>query len=152
MAQATAGRGPARGERRLPADIGVTRRNARERALSILYEADVKHQPVDIVVAELPVAPDSYAVALSTGVDRRRSEIDKLLAQAAVGWEVERMPMLDRAVLRMAVLELLEQPDVPLAVVLDEAVELAKRFSTDQSGGFVNGVLATIARQVRPDA
>jgi len=98
------------------------------------------------------VPPDAYAATVAEGVDRERERIDALLQAAAVGWDVARMAMVDRAVLRMATWELLERPDVPTAVVLDEAVELAKRFSTDHSGSFVNGVLATVARRVRRPA
>ena len=71
------------------------------------------------------------------------------MAAAAKGWEVERMPVLDRSILRLATYELIAEPEVPVAVVIDEAVELAKQYSTEFSGGFVNGVLSTIARQVR---
>ncbi len=140
--------GAARG-RRPRTEIGATRRDARERALSLLYEAEAKHQEVDRVLGDLPVAPDAYAVAVVTGVASHRERVDALVSGAAVGWDLDRMPVVDRTVLRMATWELLERPDVPTAVVIDEAVELAKRFSTDQSGSFVNGVLATIARQVR---
>ena len=69
---------------------------------------------------------------------------------ASVGWEIDRMPVVDRTILRLATWELLSRPDVPVAVVIDEAVELAKQYSTEQSGGFVNGVLGTIATEVRP--
>ena len=68
--------------------------------------------------------------------------IDELVSSAAVGWELDRMPVVDRTILRLATWELLARPDVPVAVVIDEAVELAKQYSTEQSGGFVNGVLA----------
>ncbi len=71
-------------------------------------------------------------------------------AAKAKGWTLARMPVLDLNVMRLGVFELLERPDVPTAVVLNEAVELAKRFSTDDSGRFVNGVLASVAAQVRP--
>ena len=73
-----------------------------------------------------------------------------MISENAKGWPLDRMPALDRAILRLAIWELTDRPDVPTAVVIDEAVELAKRFSTDDSGRFVNGVLATIARSVRP--
>lgn len=130
-------------------DLGSTRRAARERALSLLYEAEAKHVPVSVVVGELPVAPDPYAVEIAEGADTHRAAIDVLLQQAAVGWDVDRMAAVDRAVLRIATYELLERPDVPTAVVLDEAVGLVKRFSTENSGAFVNGVLATVARRTR---
>jgi N utilization substance protein B len=125
------------------------RHQARERALSLLYEAEMKQRPTAEVLAALPAAPDPYAVVLVEGVQAQRQRIDALLSEAAVGWELGRMPVVDRAVLRVATYELLEQPEVPVAVVLDEAVALAAEFSTDDSGRFVNGVLATIADRVR---
>jgi N utilization substance protein B len=76
--------------------------------------------------------------------------IDDLIASASVDWELSRMPVVDLSVLRMAVAELIVWPDTPTAVVLDEAVELAKQYSTEESGRFVNGVLATVAAEVRP--
>jgi N utilization substance protein B len=128
------------------------RSEARERALDLLYEADAKEIGVDEVLLALPVPPDELAVLLVEGVAARRAEIDALLAEHARGWTLERMPVIDRTVLEVAVFELMGRPDVPTAVVIDEAVELAKRFSTDDSGRFVNGMLATIAPLVRPPA
>jgi len=110
----------------------------------------MKKSSLPEVLAGLSVSPDPYTVALLEGVDADRARIDELMAAAAVGWEVSRMPVIDRTVLRLATWELMDRPDVPVAVVIDEAVELAKQYSTEQSGGFVNGVLATIAAQVRP--
>ena len=78
--------------------------------------------------------------------------IDRHIDERAKGWTLTRMPVLDLNVMRLGVFELLERPDVPTAVVLNEAVELAKRFSTDDSGRFVNGVLAAVAADVRSDA
>lgn len=127
-----------------------SRRAARERALALLYEADTKDASVADVLADLPVAPDPYAVELALGVDAHRTEIDPYLSRFARDWTIERMPMIDRAILRMGVFELLYEPDVPVAVVISEAVELAKRYSTDESGRFVNGMLARIAEEVRP--
>ncbi len=102
------------------------------------------------VLLALSVAPDPFTVALVEGVAQHEERIDALMAAAAKGWEVERMPVLDRSILRLATYELIAEPEVPVAVVIDEAVELAKQYSTEFSGGFVNGVLSTIARQVRP--
>jgi N utilization substance protein B len=126
------------------------RSEARERALLLLYEADAKGGEPRMVVAALPVPPDALATLLVEGVEDRRPEIDELLSDHARGWTLERMPVIDRTVLRIATYELLARPDVPTAVVIDEAVELAKRFSTDDSGRFVNGMLSAIAKKVRP--
>jgi N utilization substance protein B len=127
----------------------VARREARERALSLLYEAETKDKSPGEVLDDLPVPPDPFAAGIVTGVGARQDEIDRLIAEHAIGWSVERMPAVDRAVLRMATYELLAHPDVPTAVVLSEAVELAGSYSTDESGRFVNGVLSAIASAVR---
>ncbi len=125
------------------------RHQARERALTLLYEAELKDSPPSVVLDELPMAPDGYTVSLIETVESRRPEIDGMIDDAAIGWDLDRMAVVDRNVLRMAVAELLASPDVPTAVILNEAVELASAYSTDDSGRFVNGVLATLARQVR---
>lgn len=109
----------------------------------------MKQRPAAEVLAGLPASPDPYAVELVEGVHARRDRIDALLSDAAVGWELGRMPVVDLAVLRLATYELLEHAEVPVAVVLDEAVALAAEYSTDDSGRFVNGVLATVAARVR---
>ena len=129
--------------------MAVPRREARERALTLLYEAEMKGEQLDAVLACQVLEPDPYTVAIVAGVGRRSAEIDGLVGAAATGWALDRLASLDRNILRMATYELLEQDDVPVAVVLDEAVELAKTYSTDESGRFVNGVLSTIATQVR---
>jgi len=134
-----------------PTEPGLTagRRLARERALGLLYEAEAKQVSPATVLAELPLPPDPYAARLVRLVAEERERIDRLIARACVGWQLDRLAKVDLAVLRLAVAELLGVPEVPLAVVLDEAVELAKRFSTERSGSFVNGVLASIAAEVR---
>jgi len=127
-----------------------TRREARERALSLLYEAESKQIGPEAVLGDLPVAPDPFVSAVVDGVGRELSRIDQLISAHAIGWELERMPAVDRALLRMATYELIGRPDVPTAVVISEAVDLAAQYSTDDSGRFVNGVLAAIAAEVRP--
>ena len=126
------------------------RSDARERALILLYEAESKSMaPTD--VAEAQVLPlDELTLMLIVGVETNGRDIDDLIATHAKGWTLQRMPTIDRNVLRIGIFELMGRPDVPIAVVIDEAVELAKRFSTDDSGRFVNGVLAAIAKQARP--
>ena len=86
---------------------------------------------------------------LVAGVEANQSEIDQQITAHAKGWTLQRMPTIDRNVLRIAAFELLTRSDVPVAVVLDEAVELAKRFSTDDSGRFVNGVLSALVPVLR---
>ena len=130
--------------------LATERRAARERALGLLYEAESKGVTGRTVLAELPLAPDDFAVALVEAVDDRGAEIDGLLERFAEGWTLGRMAALDRAALRMGTAELLARPDVPTGVVLAETVDLAARFSTDGSGRFVNGLLARVAREVRP--
>jgi transcription antitermination protein NusB len=134
-----------------------TRTAARRRALDILFEADLLDRPAAEVLARHrddpeAGAPDAYTVALVDGVARLRSELDARIADAAEHWTIERMPLVDRNLLRLAAYELVARPEVPTAVVLDEAIELAKLLSTAESGRFVNGVLANVAGQVRGPA
>ncbi|HEX2192504.1 MAG TPA: transcription antitermination factor NusB [Acidimicrobiales bacterium] len=126
-----------------------TRRQARERALSLLYEAEVKGVSPGVVLSGLPVEPDRFAAELVAGVGDHAEEVDGWLRRYARDWAVERMPALDRTLLRIGVYELLHRPEIPTAVVISEAVELASRFSTEDSGRFVNGLLARIAEEVR---
>jgi transcription antitermination protein NusB len=130
-------------------DLG-TRREARERALGLLYEADAKGIAPGDVLDELPVPPDEFAGDLVRGVAGHQGEIDGLIRRFTKGWALERMPVIDRTLLRMAIYELAHRPDVPTPAIISEAVELAKRYSTDDSGRFVNGMLGRIADEVRP--
>lgn len=132
--------------------FAAARRDARERALGLLYEAETKGCAGSEILDGLPVPPDPYVDDLVRAVDAHRPAIDAHLERFAQGWSLQRMAALDRAALRMGTAELLTQPDVPTAVVLSETVDLASRFSTDSSGRFVNGLLARIALEVRPDA
>ncbi len=125
------------------------RREARERALELAYEANQRQITATELLATLPVAPAPFAVELLTAAETNRERAEELIAGRATGWSIDRMPVMDRLVMRMAVAEMLALP-TPTGVVLSEAVELAKRYSTDESGRFVNGVLAAIARDVRP--
>lgn len=133
----------------------AARSKARKRALDVLYEADVRG--VDalrtladrVALAEPPV--NDYTIELVEGVHAHRERIDEILADYAEGWTVDRMPDVDRAILRLGVFELLWRDDVPDPVAIDEAVELAKSLSTDESPRFVNGVLARVVRD-RPAA
>ena len=119
--------------------------------MALLYEADVKGESPSTVLAALAVRPDVFTERLLAATEARVAEIDRLVADAAIGWELDRMPVVDRTVLRLATAELLDFPETPTAVILDEAVGLSSEYSTDASGRFVNGVLATIATKVRTD-
>ncbi|MDT4893769.1 MAG: transcription antitermination protein NusB [Pseudonocardiales bacterium] len=129
----------------------AARSKARKRAVDVLYEADLRGtDPLTtladrISLAEPPV--NDYTVELVEGLQAHRRRVDEILTDYAEGWTVQRMPDVDRAVLRLAVYELLWRADVPGAVVIDEAVELAKSLSTDESPRFVNGVLARVMRE-----
>jgi transcription antitermination protein NusB len=124
------------------------RRQARERALGLLYEADIRSVRPAEVLSGL-AALDDFALRLVEGVDAHAAEIDEVISELASGWTLDRMPALDRNVLRLATFELLHLPEVPVAVVIDEAVELAKSYSTEDSGRYVNGVLAAVAARFR---
>ncbi|MSO36809.1 MAG: transcription antitermination factor NusB [Acidimicrobiia bacterium] len=128
------------------------RHESRERALGLCYELEVRGLDAAGLLADLPAPPDAYATELIVGVSSNLEEIDSLLTQFSVNWAVERMPSIDRAVLRLGCFELRFVPDVPTAVVISEAVELAKQYSTKDSGRFVNGLLARIAESVRAAA
>ena len=100
----------------------------------------------------LPVEPARYAAEVVSGVGEHLDELDKWITGYAKDWTIDRMPALDRALLRMGVFELLHRPDVPTGAIISEGVELAQRFSTDESSRFVNGMLARIAETVRPSS
>jgi N utilization substance protein B len=128
----------------------AARTKARKRALDVLFEADVRgsdplHTLADWIGRSDPPVPD-YSQELVRGVTAHRARIDELVASYAEDWSIERMPPVDRAVLRLALFELLWCEAIPDAVAIDEAVELAKSLSTEASPGFVNGVLSKVLR------
>ncbi len=94
---------------------------------------------------------DEYAIRLVRGVSSERPDLDELLSRSLSGWSLERLGILERAVLRVAAYELVKEPGVPVAVVVDEAVNLAKRFCSGEAGALVNGILGSVARAVRPE-
>ncbi|MFM7892246.1 MAG: transcription antitermination factor NusB [Actinomycetota bacterium] len=125
------------------------RSDARERALNVLFEADVRDDEPAVVVARIQVPLDDLTSMLINGVTEHRAKIDSLITTHSHAWTLDRMATTDRNVLRIGTFELLGRSDVPTAVVLNEAVGLAKRYGTDDSGRFVNGVLSAISRAVR---
>ncbi|WP_291056123.1 transcription antitermination factor NusB [Herbiconiux sp.] len=131
------------------------RTKARKRALDILFAADVRQIPIaESLAAEAARAasePDReaswlYARDIVDGVVDHFSEIDETIESYAQGWTIARMPAVDRALLRIAIWEILYNDEVPASVAIAEAVEAAKTLSTDESAGFVNGVLGKVAQ------
>jgi N utilization substance protein B len=125
------------------------RSKARKRALDFLYEADIKKvQASDLFgsrgAAELSQEP--YVLTLLTGVAQHINKIDELIITYAQGWDMDRMPPIDRNILRIAIFEILWTSDIDLQVACDEAVELAKSISTDESSSYINGVLGRIIK------
>ncbi|MHB1208291.1 MAG: transcription antitermination factor NusB [Acidimicrobiales bacterium] len=123
-------------------ELGTQRHQARERALEILYEATIKDRPVAQIIQNLALAPDPYTVAVVTACEQHRTRAEELIVRHLEDWTLERLAVIDRLILTMAIGELLLDDPPPTPVVLDEAVELAKVYSTDGSASFVNGVLA----------
>jgi transcription antitermination protein NusB len=124
------------------------RTKARKRALDVLFECDLRSSDTLETLAQRlaqaePTVPE-YTVALVEGVVAHRDRIDELIESHAVGWTLDRMPVVDRNLLRIAIFELLWVDDTPDGVVISEAVNLAKDLSTDDSPSFVNGVLAKL--------
>ena len=132
-----------------PVDPIGSRREARESALAILYAAESRGVGLLEVLADQTVAPGDYAIELVEGVAGVMAEVDVLIDRFAEGWRTDRMPAVDRALLRLAVYELSYRSDVPTSAVLAEVVELAGHYSTERSARFVNGVVSGIAEEVR---
>lgn len=144
----------------------MSRRKARELALQALFQMDFAGTDPDTAVDQalsremepdwsfdrLPEESAEFARRLVRGAWQHRAESDRLIAQYARGWRVERMAAVDRAILRMAVYEILHCDDVPDSVAAAEAVELAKTFSTADSPRFVNGILGSVIREVKGGA
>lgn len=129
------------------------RRLARETCLQSVYSSDVAHLDPESVVAgfkKLDSSLDEQHFAfykdLYLATQKNISKIDELICGVSKNWDIDRMPAVDRCILRMAVCEMMILFTAPVAVVIDEAIELAKKYSTDKSGKFVNGVLDNIAR------
>jgi N utilization substance protein B len=133
--------------------LSGSRRHARELALQTLYATAVGHRAPEDVLAETTARVDAadgraFVKDLVFGTLEHAEESDARIAPLLEGWTLERLPTIDRIVLRMAMFELAQRPETPPAVVINEAVELAKKFSTEDSGRFVNGVLARAAARV----
>jgi len=129
-----------------------SRREARETALNILYAADNHDQTLTEYLQEQPVPPEEFVSDLIEGISIHLEKIDSIIGQFAEGWSTDRMPTIDKALLRMATYEVLYRPDVPIEAILSEAVALASEYSTEQSSRFINGVVASISEEIRTDS
>ncbi|TPW71040.1 transcription antitermination factor NusB [Schumannella sp. 10F1B-5-1] len=137
------------------------RSKARKRAIDLLYGADLRELPIWQLLGEEATRaldePDrraswEYAKQIVEGVDDNKAEIDRIIAEHAQGWTLDRMPVLDRAIARVGAWEILYNAEVPDGVAISEAVESATVLSTDDSAGFLNGLLAAVARVPKPEA
>jgi N utilization substance protein B len=124
----------------------LTRRAARERILKMLFQKDFRSISWPELLAEQPI-DDPYVHDIVHGLGSKRSEIDTLIATRAEGWRLERLHSVDRNILRLAVYELCYRDDVPPEAVIDEAVELAKKYGGEHSPVFVNGILDRIWKE-----
>jgi transcription antitermination protein NusB len=132
------------------------RGKARKRALDIIFEAESKEVPIPMILGEHTRRRESdgdpdlnpYAIELVNAVALHHAQIDAEIAAHSQGWTLDRMPDVDRSILRLSVAELLFMSEVPHAVVVSQAVELAQSLSTDESGSFVHGVLGAVSRSV----
>lgn len=132
------------------------RRRGREHALQLLFQLDLAGGDPDEVFRRFwkesaldEPGARSFAEALVTGVHEHRRQLDRLILGSARNWKIERMAVVDRAVLRMATYELLSEADTPGPVVIDEAIEIAKKFGGAESGAFVNGIMDALHRRIQ---
>jgi transcription antitermination factor NusB len=130
------------------------RRRGRETALKLLYAVDVTQEPMEDLLQSSWVeglAPDGvreFAVVLALGVMRHRDEIDTMVQEWSMNWSLERIGIIERNILRFAIYELLFLPDIPPNVTINEAVEVAKRYGTNEAPAFINGILDRIKQEV----
>lgn len=130
---------------------GLSGRSRQRRyALRILFEMDINNSTlVEVLEGKSRVgetAPEEFTLELVRGAGERKAKLDRVISEYAEGWDLERMPPVDRNILRMSLYELFFMDDIPPGATIDEAVELAKAFSTEDSGKFINGVLGHINR------
>jgi len=123
------------------------RSKARKRALDAIFQADLNNKPIS-TQEETEEVDEKYSDVLINGIKENQTQIDLLIAESLTNWTIDRIPRVDRNILRIAVYELLFQKDVPVNVVISEAVKLAEVLSTDDSASFVNGTLANIVKKI----
>lgn len=124
------------------------RTKARKRALDAIFQADLNNKPITEIQDESDVEDKKYSDILINGIKENQAQIDSLISDSLTNWTIDRIPRVDKNILRVAVYELLFQKDVPVNVVISEAVKLAEDLSTDDSASFVNGTLANISKKI----
>jgi N utilization substance protein B len=124
----------------------MKRRQARELVLKILFQKEFRPEPLAHLLHE-EAASDAYTTEVLQGIEAQQSAIDRIIAEKAEGWRLERLVSVDRNILRIAIYEILHRTDVPGEVAINEAVELAKKFSTEHSPTFINGILDRIWKE-----
>lgn len=124
------------------------RSKARKRALDAIFQADLNNKPIIEIQDESDVEDKKYSDILINGIKENQTKIDSLISDSITNWTIDRIPRVDKNILRVAVYELLFQKDVPINVVISEAVKLAEELSTDDSASFVNGTLANISKKI----
>ncbi len=124
----------------------MKRRQAREHILKILFQREFHPTPLNELIDET-ASNDPYVAEILNGIEKSQTEIDQLISAKAEGWRLERLVSVDRNILRMSIYELLYRHDVPGEVAINEAVELAKKFSTEHSPTFINGILDRIWKE-----
>ncbi|HSG27294.1 MAG TPA: transcription antitermination factor NusB [Candidatus Krumholzibacterium sp.] len=133
------------------------RRKARETALQALYASEVSGQDweeaLDDMIRRRKPSEEAieYSRRIASIVDRSKEELDGMIEGCLENWRLERISLIDRTILRIALTELMHCPEVPTVVIINEAIEVAHRFSSDKAGKFVNGILDRLAREVRGD-
>lgn len=127
------------------------RREAREEALSFLYETELTGESIADAFAARAIPLEDYATTMVEGIDADRVELDDIIRRNLTGWRLERMAIVDRVIARMATWELRSRSDVPTGAVLSEAVELATQYCGEDSPRFLNGVLRSVANELRPN-
>jgi N utilization substance protein B len=128
----------------IPFPASSTRRHARERALELLYEAEMKSLSVADVLDSQTIPPDAYTSEIIRGIEKNLTFIDEKISSVSKDWAFERLAVVDRQLLRIAAYEIYFVGDVPMAVAIDEAIELAKQFSTEDSPKYINGILGAL--------
>lgn len=136
----------------------TSRRQSRELAFRAVYQADVTGETpkrcLEEILEETPSSDEilSFAATLVEEVEEHRENVDAIVSRTAHNWPLRRMAATDRSILRLAVVEILHHAETPTRVVLDEAIEIAKKYGSETSGSFVNGILDRIAHDARPSA